>query len=168
MTTNIGTVRRSDAEQLNRLRALFQQFNAQFFGNLLPAYELRIELLIAGLTIIQLRNGKYYQIPGSGNCLHGLCLPDERLIFIDSACSKLEDAGVREVLLHEMCHAEVYRSSPSFLPGDPHGAQFVAELRRLSVLGEAWSGEHTEYYLSVPPDQQTKHPLDVWRLARRA
>lgn len=76
------------------------------------------------------------------------------------------DDVLREVLLHEMCHAEVYRTLPT-LRGDPHGQEFVTDLRRLVALGELWAGEHAEYYQTVPPDQQTKYPLDAWRRARR-
>jgi hypothetical protein len=169
MATNLRAIPRSDAELLNRLRALFQQFNYEFFGGAMPSYELRIELLIAGLTIIQLRSGKYHQIPGSGTCLlHGLCLPQEQLIFINSECSKMGDDGLREVLLHEMCHAAVYRSIASSPSHDPHGQPFVTELRRLAALGELWADEQAEYYLTVPPEQQTNCPLDAWRSARRA
>jgi hypothetical protein len=168
MAMDMRTLRRRDAQLLDWLRLLFREFNAQFFAGELPAYEIRIELLIAGLTIIKLRNGTYRQLPGSGNCLHGLCLPDEQLIFINSECSKMEDDAVREVLLHEMCHAAVYRSSPAPLRGHPHGQDFVAELSRLAALGEVWAAEHAEYYQTVAPDQQTKCPLDTWRLARRA
>lgn len=168
MRTNIQAVRRTDAELMSRLRTFFQQFNAQFFGSVLPPYELRIELLIAGLPIIQLRSGKYCQIPGSGACLHGLCLPEEQLIFINSECSKMGDDGVREVLLTRCCHAAVYRNSPSFPRDDPHGQQFVTELRRLAAFGEVWADEQAEYYLTVPPGQQTNFPLDAWRLARSA
>jgi predicted SprT family Zn-dependent metalloprotease len=75
------------------------------------------------------------------------------------------DDGVREVLLHEMCHAAVYRNSRSSPRDDPHGQQFVTELRRLAAFGEVWADEQAEYYLTV---QQTNFPLDAWRLARSA
>jgi hypothetical protein len=121
MVMNNRAVRRSNAELLDWLRLLFQKFNRQFFGGELPAYEVRVELLIDGKAIIRLRNGKYRQLPAVGNDLYGLCLPEELMILVDSRCSALEDEGVREVLLHEMCHAAVYRNAPTPPKGDPHG-----------------------------------------------
>src|SRR2546425_97407 len=98
MVMNNRTVYRSNSELLDWLRPLFQEFNSQFFGGDLPAYEVRVELLIDGKAIIRLRNGKYRQLPPLGNDLYGLCLTEDQLmIFIDSRCSALEDEGVREV-----------------------------------------------------------------------
>ena len=134
----------------------------------MPAYEVRVELLIDGKAIIRLRNGKHRQLPTVGNDLYGLCLAEELMILIDSRCSALGDEGVREVLLHEMCHAAVCRNAPTPPKGDPHGQEFVAELSRLAALGEAWAGEEVQYYRTVPPGQQAKVPLDTWRAARSA
>ena len=117
MVMNNRVVRRSNAELLDWLRPLFQKFNRQFFGGELPAYEVRVELLIDGKAIIRLRNGKYRQLPAVGNDLYGLCLAEELMILIDCRCSELEDKGVREVLLHEMCH----RSSMSECTNGPQG-----------------------------------------------
>jgi SprT-like family len=167
MAMNNRTAPRSNAELLDWLRPLFQEFNTQFFGGELPTYEVRVELLINGKTIIRLRNGKYRQLPPLGNDLYGLCLAEDRLIFIDSRCSALEDEGVREVLLHEMCHAAVCRNAPAPRDGDPHGQGFIAELLRLAALGEAWAGEEAQYYRTVSPGQQSKVPLDAWRAARK-
>lgn len=164
---NYRAVRRTNAGLSDWLRPRFQEFNRQFFGGELPAYEVRVELLIDGKTIIRLRSGKYRQLPPLGNDLSGLCLAEDQLIFIDSRCSALEDEGVREVLLHEMCHAAVCRNAPAPPDGDPHGQEFLAELRRLAALGEAWAGEEAQYYLTVPPGQQAKIPLEAWRAARK-
>ena len=163
---NNRTVRRSNAELLNWLRPAFQEFNRQFFGGELPAYEVRVEFLIDGKAIIQLGNGNYRQLPPLGNDLYGLCLTEDQLIFIDSRCSALEDEGVREVLLHEMCHAAVFRNAPGPSNSDPHGREFVAELLRLAALGEAWADEQAQYYRTVLTGQQAKVPLDSWRTAR--
>lgn len=164
---NIRPVRRSNAELLDWLRPLFQEFNTQFFGGELPAYEVRVDLLIDGKIIIRLRNGKGRQLPPRGNDPYGLCLSEDLLIFIDSRCSSLEDDCVREVLLHEMCHAAVSRNAPAPPDGDPHGQEFIAELHKLAALGEAWAAEEAQYYRTVPPDQQSKVPLDAWRAARK-
>ncbi len=164
---NKRPVRRSNVELLDRLRSLFQEFNRQFFGGALPEYEVRVELLIDGKTIIKLRNEKYRQLPSLGNDLSGLCLAEEQLIFIDSRCSMLEDECVREVLLHEMCHAAAYRIAPAPPSSDPHGQEFVAELRRLSAFGEAWAGEEAQNYQTVPPGQQAKCPLDTLKQTAR-
>jgi hypothetical protein len=161
-------VRRSSVELLNWLRPRFEEFNRQFFGAKLPEYEILIENLIGGLTIIQRRNGKYQRLPDDlKNELYGLCLAEDHRIYIDSICSNLEDEGLREVLLHEMCHAEVYRNAPVPPTGDPHGQEFVAELHRLASLGETWAGEQAQYYRTVPQDQQAKFPLDAWRATLR-
>lgn len=168
MVMNNRAVRRNNAELLDWLRPLFQKFNRQFFAGELPAYEVRVQLLIEGKAIIRLRNGKYRQLPAVGNDLYGLCLAEELIILIDSRCSTLEDEGVREVLLHEMCHAAVCRNASAPPKGDPHGQEFVAELTRLAALGEAWAGEEAQYYRTVPPGQQAKVLLDTWRAARDA
>jgi hypothetical protein len=167
MVMNNRAVRRSNAELLDWLRPLFQEFNTQFFGGDLPAYEVRVELLIDGKTIIRLRNGKHRQLPPLGNDLYGLCLAEDQLIFIDSRCSALDDEGVREILLHEMCHAALGRNAPAPPDCDPHGQVFIAELLRLAALGEAWAGEEAQYYRTVPRGERAKVPLDAWRAARK-
>jgi hypothetical protein len=161
---NKRAVRRTNAELLEWLQPLFQEFNRRFFDGMLPAYEVRVDLLIDGKTIIRLPSGGHWQLPNFGNDLHGLCLANEHLIIIDSRCSSLEDEWTREVLLHEMCHAAVHRTAPAVAGGDSHGQEFVAELRRLAALGEAWAGQEEMYYRTVPPDHQAKCPLDTWRL----
>ena|SRR5271163_979430 len=90
-------VRRTNAELLNWLRLLFHKFNRQFFGEKLPVYEIRVELLMAGKTMVRLRNGKILLMP-RGNDFHGVCLAgDELKILIDSRCATLEDECVREI-----------------------------------------------------------------------
>jgi SprT-like family len=164
---NKRRVRRSNAELLDWLRPRLQQFNRQLFGGELPAYEVRVELLIPRLTIISRRDGSHQQLPPLGNELHGMCLTEDQLIFIDSRCAALEDECVRKVLLHEMCHAAVCRNAPAPIEGDPHGKEFVAELRRLAAVGEAWASEEAEYYETVPLRQRVEVTLDAWRAARK-
>jgi len=154
---------------LDLLRFLFPQFNRQFFGGELPDYEIRVEPLIGRtIIIIKLRNGKYRPQRLGANDLYGSCIAEEQLIFIGSQCAALEDEFIREVLLHEMCHAAVSRNAPKPSNGNPHGPEFVAELRRLAALGEAWAGEEAQYYQTVPLDHQAVLPLDAWRTARNA
>lgn len=129
---NKRTVRRSNAELLDWLGPLFQEFNRQFFDGELPAYEVRVEALIPGLTIIQRCDGSHHQLPPLGNELRGLCLAQDQLIFVDSRCAALEDECVREVMLHKMWHASVCRNAPALPKGGPHGQEFIAELRRLA------------------------------------
>jgi hypothetical protein len=156
--------RRTNAQLLEWLRPLFQQFNSHFFSNRLPEYEVRVEALIAGKTLILFRDGKYHRLP-EGNDLHGLCLAEEQRIYIDSRCSELNDEFVREVLLHEMCHASIWQNA-SGVPSDSHGPEFIAELRRLVAVGEAWAIDQAEYYGTIPPSEQAELPLDVWRAHR--
>lgn len=166
MAMKTRAVRRSNAELLNWLRPLFPEFNRQFFGEELPAYEIRVDLLMAGKTMILLRNGKLLLVP-PGSDLHGLCMAgDELKIFVESRCAMLEDECVREVLLHEMCHASVSRNAPALAKGDPHGKEFIAELRRLAAVGVAWASEEAEYYETVPLSEQAEVTLDDWRAQR--
>jgi SprT-like family len=162
---NTRAVRRSNAELQDLLRSLFLEFNKRFFGGTLPEYEVRVILLIAGKTIITLRNGKNRPLP-NGNDLYGICLGEEQQILIDSRCTWLQEECVREVLLHEMCHAAVYRISPTSPGADPHGQDFVGELRRLAALGEVWANDQVRYYQTVPLARQAQYPIDAWRAAR--
>jgi hypothetical protein len=124
----------------------------------LPHYEVRVDALIPGLLIIKRRDGSHIQLPPLGNELHGLCMAEDQLIFIHSGCAALEDECVREVLLHEMCHAAVSRSTGAGPNGNQHGKEFIAELRRLAAVGEAWAGDEAEYYETVPLVQQAEIP----------
>jgi SprT-like family len=153
-------------ELRDRVRRWFGEFDAQFFGGKLPEHEIRVERLTIGQTIyVKLRNGKYRPLRLDRN-YGGLHIAEENLIYMGSQHATEKDTFIREILLHEMCHAEVCRKTSAPLSGDRHGPAFVAELDRLAVIGESWAIEQSEYFRTVPARQQDNFPLDAWRSAR--
>jgi hypothetical protein len=152
-------------ELRDRLRLWFGEFNAQFFSGKLPEHEIRVEWLGGTPIIVTLRSGRVRPYTPHGS-YYGLHIAEENLIYVGSQCATMKDAFIREVLLHEMCHAEVYRNALSPLLGDPHGSEFIAELHRLIALGESWAIDEAEYYQTVPIGLQGNFPLDAWRAAR--
>lgn len=140
-----GSNQISGEEFLGWLRSSFRELNEQFFVGQLIQYEIHIQNLNEK-TIIRLPNGQYR--PPLPKGLEGLCLADYRLIFIHSKCEQQDREQVREVLLHEMCHAAVFQALP---PGgqkdiEPHGKEFIAELRRIAALGEEWADRQARDY----------------------
>jgi predicted SprT family Zn-dependent metalloprotease len=144
------SLQNSRQEFLDRLRSLFRELNDQFFGAQLPD-----EICVHNLnekTIIRLPNGQYQApLPKS---FEGLYLDEHKLILIHPRCEGLDHERVREILLHEMCHAAVCQALPSSARNEvhPHGREFIAELRRLAALGEQWADIQARYYSNALRD----------------
>ena len=102
-----------------KVRSMYKQFNAEFFGNKLPHYDVKVVKFM----------------PNNRQCV-GLCDAENRTILI---CWDVvvDDPDYRHVLLHEMCHVDT--------PGI-HGAPFLAKLRRLQRMGETWVRCDLSYY----------------------
>lgn len=144
-------------EFLDWLRRLFRELNEQFFSGGLPEHQICVDIINRGY-IVALPVGKPIQLPWHGSDLYGWCVPDRRVIIIHSAI--LADKKLaRQTLLHEMCHAKVYQiAGPTSRNADPHGADFIAELRRLAVLGEKWADEQASDCRNAPGSRCRRLP----------
>jgi SprT-like family len=102
------------------LNPLFDDLNQRFFRGRLPAYRIQFTR---------------FEIPGK----KGECDNDRRMIML-SREPKDDPDGLRQWLLHEMCHI----GSPG------HGRRFQAKLTKLAVAGEAWAETHRQEYAPAP------------------
>ncbi len=159
-----GHVIRSDdvCEQLPRerfvrrqraLRDLYEDFRAQFWDGHLPHAQRQLTLggdpfergiSVRRVGIDPFRGTRGLHCQGAGDFVRGIFrAPNAAWPAEIRVLSPLGAKYERITLLHEMCHAAVW-----FAGGhdDRHGPYFVAELERLSALGETWPTEQAERY----------------------
>ncbi len=99
------------------LQLAFEELNHQFFQGRLPRYRV-----------------VYSQPPGDPRDCSGHCDPDSRTIYVEP--SSPTPQGLRQILLHEMCH----------IGSLGHGKRFQAKLLRLAERGEPWAKEEAAAY----------------------
>lgn len=82
----------------------------------------------------------------------GATIYDKRTIVVDWRLLK-KGPQLRLVLLHEMAHANLMRSSGRTRRENPHGARFVKELRRIRSQGEECLRSEIAHYVGRPGRQ---------------
>jgi hypothetical protein len=135
------------------LQALFDQFNARYFGGRLPRVRLR-------------GNGRWRENRHLGH--HRI--RDGSIVLRKDLPARM----VRQGLLHEMVHLKLCRL-PSAKPTEPnldgHGTAFVRELRRLARRGAPGMGDqHLRYLYELSRDHycarfRRRHPAGEMRKA---
>jgi len=103
-----------------KLRFMYRRFNAEFFRNRLPHYDVRVVKTISY----------------DRHC-SGLCDSGNKQILIHWAAAAAAISR-RSVLLHEMCHV----ATPWW---SGHGEPFLDQLRRLQRRGETWVRHDLDY-----------------------
>jgi SprT-like family len=104
--------------------ALFDRYNRKYFGGRLPKYAIDV----------------------SGRYIRGCCMRRKRVIYLPAR------AGVRGLLMHEMCHAAA---------GNRHGDAWMAEMRRVRALGAPVAAADISGYLPGRPETRPTTKRDV-------